>query len=169
MFAILSVSLIIFSLIAIHLIVTRRQRLAAITIAASMIPIGLCMIDGVARAASNFSLAEAARFLNPKLDENTEVIYEGSLDAGSSLVFYLNQKFYIVNQPKDNEMHLGSEMARVFLSEEGVLQEWGGSTSIYMIIEQDHIPHWRKLLTERFHIYHQVTMCGAYVILSNQL
>ncbi|MEY2527066.1 MAG: hypothetical protein QOE73_1837 [Verrucomicrobiota bacterium] len=169
MWATLSVSLIIFSLIALYLIVTRRQRLAAITIAAGMIPIGLCMIDGVARAAPNFSLADAARFLNPKLDENTEVIYEGSLDAGSSLVFYLNRKFYIVNQPQDNEMHLGSEMARVFLNEEGVLQEWGGSTSIYMIIEKDRIPHWRKLLTERFHIYHQVTVCGAYVILSNQL
>jgi hypothetical protein len=169
MCATLSISLIIFSLIAIHLIMTRRQRLAAITIAAGMIPIGLCMIDGVARAAPNFSLADAARFLNPKLDENTEIIYEGSLDAGSSLVFYLNRKFYIVNQPRDNEMHLGTEMARVFLNEEGVLQEWGGSTSIYMIVEKDRIPHWRKLVTERFHIYHQVTACGAYVILSNQL
>ena len=134
-----------------------------------MIPIGLGMIDGVARAAPQFSLADAARFLNPRLDDNTEVIYEGSLDVGSSLVFYLNRKFYVVNQPPDAEMHLGREHAKIFLTEEGVLQEWGGPTTIYMIIEQDRIPHWRELLTERFHIYHQVTVCGAYVVLSNQL
>jgi 4-amino-4-deoxy-L-arabinose transferase-like glycosyltransferase len=168
-FAIFSISLLTFSSIAIYLVAKRRQRMAVITIAASMIPIGLCMIDGVARAAPDFSLADAARFLNPKLDEHSEIIYEGSLDAGSSLVFYLNRKFYIVNQPPDQEMHLGAEKARVFLSEEGVLDEWGGSTNIFMIIEQSRIPHWRQLLTERFHIYHQVEICGSHVILSNQM
>jgi hypothetical protein len=65
-------------------------------------------------------------------------------------------------------MHLG-DGARVFLTEEGVLQEWGGSTNIFMIIEQDRVPYWRKLLTDRFHIYHQVEVCGAYVVLSNQM
>ena len=169
MFLILSGSLVVFSLIALCLIATRRPLLAATAIATSMIPIGLCMIDGVAKAAPHFSLAEAARFLNPKLDDRTEVVYEGSLDVGSSLVFYLNQKFYVVNQPPDDEMHLGAENAKVFLSEEGLLQEWATSTAIFMIIEQDRVPYWRKVLTERFHIYHQVTACGAYVILSNQM
>jgi hypothetical protein len=169
MFAIISVSLITFCLIAIYLMATRRRRLAIVALAASMIPIGLCMIDGVARTAPHFSLADAARFLNARLDDHTEVIYEGSLDVASSLTFYLNRKFYLVNQPLDDEMHTGSEMAKVFLSQDGVLQEWGGPTMIYLIIEQDRIPHWRGLLTERFHIYHQVTACGAYVVLSNQL
>jgi hypothetical protein len=169
MFAIISVSLITFCLIAIYLLATRRPRLAITALAASMIPIGLCMIDGVARTAPHFSLADAARFLNTKLDDHTEVIYEGSLDVGSSLAFYLNRNFYLVNQPPDDEMHTGSETAKVFLSQDGVLQEWGGPTMIYLIIEQDRIPHWRELLTERFHIYHQVTACGAYVVLSNQL
>jgi hypothetical protein len=169
MFGIIGVSLFVFSLLAIYLIATRRPRLALTALAASMIFIGLCMIDGVARTAPQFSLADAARFLNTKLDDNTEVIYEGSLDVGSSLVFYLNRKFYLVNQPPDDEMHTGSEKARVFLSEDGVLQEWGGATKIYLIIDQDRIRHWRELLTGRFHIYHQVETCGTYVVLSNQM
>jgi len=169
MFGIISVALIVFSLLAIYLIATRRPRLAMTALAASMIFTGLYMIDGVARTAPQFSLADAARFLNTKLDDNTEVIYEGSLDVGSSLVFYLNRKFYLVNQPPDGEMHTGSENAGVFLSEDGVLQEWGGSTKIYLIIDKDRIRYWRKLLTDRFHIYHQVTTGGMYVVLSNQL
>jgi 4-amino-4-deoxy-L-arabinose transferase-like glycosyltransferase len=169
MFGIISVALIVFSLVAIYLVTTRRPRLALTALAAGMIFIGLYMIDGVARTAPQFSLADAARFLNTKLDDNTEIIYEGSLDVGSSLVFYLNRKFYLVNQPPDAEMHTGSEKAGVFLSEEGVLQEWGGATKIYLIIEKDRIRYWRELLTDRFHIYHQVTTGGTYVVLSNQL
>ena len=169
MFGIISVALIVFSLLAIYLVAARRPRLALTALAAGMIFSGLYMIDGVARTAPQFSLADAARFLNTKLDDNTEVIYEGSLDVGSSLVFYLNRKFYLVNQPPDAEMHTGSEKAGVFLSEEGVLQEWGGATKIYLIIEKDRIRYWRELLTDRFHIYHQVTTGGTYVVLSNQL
>ena len=41
--------------------------------------------------------------------------------------------------------------------------------TVVVIVEQDRIPHWQKLLTDRFHIYHQVTTCGTYVVLSNQL
>ena len=166
---IISVALIVFSLLATYLVAARRPRLALTALAAGMIFIGLYMIDGVARTAPQFSLADAARFLNTKLDDNTEVIYEGSLDVGSSLVFYLNRKFYLVNQPPDGEMHTGSEKARVFLSEDGVLQEWGGATKIYLIIDKDRIRYWRELLTDRFHIYHQVTTGGTYVVLSNQL
>jgi len=69
----------------------------------------------------------------------------------------------------DQEMHLGAPRSRVFIEEEDILQEWGGSTNIFMIIEQSRIPYWRKLLTERFHIYHQVEVCGNHVILSNQM
>jgi 4-amino-4-deoxy-L-arabinose transferase-like glycosyltransferase len=169
MFGIIGGALVLFIILAIYLIATRRPRLGATALAASMIFIGLCMIDGVARTAPQFSLADAARFLNTQLDNNTEVIYEGSLDVGSSLVFYLNRKFYLVNQPPDEEMHIGSENAKVFLTEEGVMQEWGGATRIYLIIDQERIRYWRQLLTDRFHIYHQVTACGTYVVLRNQL
>src|SRR5581483_8620935 len=71
-----------------------RERVAAIMIAAAMIPTGLAMIEGVARMAPYFSLAPVARFINERPVKG-EVVYEGSLHQGSSLVFYLRQKFYL--------------------------------------------------------------------------
>jgi hypothetical protein len=49
------------------------------------------------------------------------------------------------------------------------LKEWASATPVYLIVELDRIPYWRTLLTERFHIYHQVTASGGYVVLCNQL
>src|SRR5438309_7055877 len=76
----------------------QRAKLAAIALAASMVPIGLSMIEGVARTASYFSLADVARFLNTRLDAGSDTIFEGPLDESSSLIFYLNRKFFLVNQ-----------------------------------------------------------------------
>ena len=169
MFVIIAISLIIFSLVAIYFIATRRPRLACTALAVAMIPVGLSMIDGVARMAPHFSLANAARFLNPRLTDNNEVVYEGSLDVASSLIFYLNRRFYLVNQPRDDEMHIGSNKADVVLDEDRVLTKWSDPNDVYLIVEQKRVAYWENLLTERFHIYHQVTACGAYVILSNRL
>ena len=169
MLAIIAISLVIFSLVAAYLISTQRPKLACTALATAMLPIGLCMIDGVARMAPQFSFAEAARFLNSTLSENDEVIYEGSLDVGSSLVFYLDRRFYLVNEPLDTEMHTTPRDADISLDEEGVLRKWGEPDAVYLIIDQRRVGYWQKLLTERFHIYHQVTICGDHVLLSNQL
>jgi hypothetical protein len=169
MFIIIAISLAFFSLVAIYFISTQRPRLACTALAMAMLPIGLCMIDGVARLAPQFSFADAARFLNAKLAANDEVVYEGSLDVGSSLVFYLNRRFYIVDEPPDDEMHIAAGDGDVSLNEDAVLRRWGDPNGIYLIINQRRVGYWQKLLTERFHIYHQVTTCGSYVVLSNQL
>jgi hypothetical protein len=50
-----------------------------------------------------------------------------------------------------------------------VLQKWGDADDVYLIVEQQRVPYWQALLTDRFHIYHQVDARGRYVILSNQL
>jgi hypothetical protein len=138
-------------------------------IAAAMVPTGLEMMDGVARMGPYFSLANAARFLNQHLDDKGQVIYEGALHQGSSLVFYLNRKFFIVNQPENDDSFVGSGGTNIVLDEKGVLQKWADPDRIYLIIDQARIPYWQNLLTERFHIYHQVTTCGTYVVLSNEL
>jgi len=169
MFAIIGISLMIFSLVAIYFISTRRPKLACTALAVAMIPIGLSMIDGVARMAPHFSLADAARFLNPRLTDDDEVIYEGSLDVASSLIFYLNRRFYLVNQPRDDEMHIGSNKADVVLDEDRVLTKWSDSSDVYLIVEEKRVAYWESLLTQRFHIYHQVTACGSYVVLTNRL
>lgn len=168
MFAIIGVTLITFSLLALYFIATRRPKLACVALAAAMIPTGLGMIDGVARMAPHFSLADAARFLNARLGEKDAVIYEGPLDVGSSLIFYLNRRFYLVNQPRDDEMHAAST-TDVVIDEDLVLRKWGDPDAVYLIVDQGRLTHWQDLLIQHFHIYHQVTACGSYVVLSNQL
>src|SRR5437870_8564563 len=97
------VSLISLSLVALYLIFKQREKLAAIALALAMIPGGLRLMEGVARTAPYFSLADVGRFLNPRLDGSGETVFEGPLDDGSSLIFYLNRKFILVNQNLEKE------------------------------------------------------------------
>ncbi|HXM74576.1 MAG TPA: glycosyltransferase family 39 protein [Chthoniobacterales bacterium] len=169
MLTVIAISLMIFSVVAIYLISTQRPRLACAAIAVAMLPIGLCLIDGVARMASQFSLAEVGRFLDSRLGKNDKVVYEGGLDGASSLIFYLHRRFYLVNEPPDDEMHIGPRDGDTSVDEDAVLRKWGEADAIYLIVHQARVAYWQKLLTERYHIYHQVTTCGGHVVLSNQL
>ena len=163
------VSVICLSLVALYLIFNQREKLAAIALAAAMIPGGLSMMEGVARTAPYFSLADVARFLNPRLDESGEAVFEGPLDDGSSLIFYLNRKFFLVNQNHRKEAPLGTSSSDLFLTENAVLRKWDGTDAVFLIVAQERVGYWKKLLTERFHVYHQVAASGTYVVLSNQL
>jgi hypothetical protein len=49
------------------------------------------------------------------------------------------------------------------------LKKWGQPGAVYLIIEESRADYWKALLTAEFHIYHQITTCGTYVMLSNQL
>jgi len=167
--AITGSSLALFSLIAVYFIFKRREKLAAIALAVSMVPIGLSMMDGVARTAPYFSLANVARFLNPRLDAGGDTIFEGPLDESSSLIFYLNRKFFLVNQNRQRAAPLGTPAVDIFLNEDAVLKKWGQPDAVYLIVEQSRADYWKQLFTSRFHVYHQVATSGTYLVLSNQL
>ncbi len=166
MLIVIACSLILLSIVAIYFIFREREKLAAIALAGAMIPSGLSMIDGVGRMAPYFSLADLARFLNSHLKEN--VLFEGPLADGCSLIFYLKKQFLLVNQNPRKEAPMGALSNNLFLDDEEVLKMWGEPKSVYLIIEQSRMSHWTKLLTERFHIYHEVAESGTYVVLSNQ-
>jgi 4-amino-4-deoxy-L-arabinose transferase-like glycosyltransferase len=167
--AICGFSLISLSLVALYLLSKRREKLAAIALAASMIPGGLSMMEAVAQIAPYFSLAEVARSLNPRLDVGGDTIFEGPLADSSSLIFYLNRKFFLVNQNPQKETPIGKPAVDIFLNEAAVLERWGQPDAVYMIIEQSRAEYWKKLLTTHFHIYHQITTSGTYTVLSNKL
>jgi 4-amino-4-deoxy-L-arabinose transferase-like glycosyltransferase len=169
MACIVAASLVIFASVALYLIANRLPRLAAVVIAVAMIPAGLSMIDGVVRMAPQFSLANAGRFLNERLSDKDEVVYEGALHQGSSLVFYLNRKFFLLNRPTDDDSVFASDPSELVLNENAVIEKWATPNGLYLIVRQSRLGYWQNLLTERFHIFHQVTTCGPYVILSNQL
>ena len=169
MLIVIGLSLILLSIVALYFIFKQRERLAAIAMAGAMIPSGLSMIDGVARMAPYFSLSNLGRFLNNRVSKQGEVLFEGPLDDGSSLIFYLNSKFLLVNQNRQKEASMGPPPIDIFLDEDAVLKKWGEPQAVYLIIEQSRASHWTRLLMDRFHIYHQLTSSGTYVVLSNQL
>ena len=167
--AITGSSLVLFSLVALYFIFKRREKLAAVALAVSMIPCGLGMMEGVAWVAPYFSLANVARFLNPRLDAGGVTIFEGPLEESSSLIFYLNRKFFLVNQNRQRAAPLGTPPVDIFWNEYAVLRKWGQPEAVYLIVEQSRADYWKQLLTSRFHVYHQVITSGTYVVLSNQL
>ena len=147
MFVVLGLALVLFSLIALWFICRERPRLALTALAAAMVPIGFSMMDGVARMAPYFSLADAADFIHERIAPNDKVIYEGPMHVGSSLLFYLGRKFYLVNQDPASEPGAALRAAPdVFLDEKTVVQDWGGPDRLYLLVEQARLPHWEALL-----------------------
>jgi hypothetical protein len=169
MFLISGVSLVSLSLVALYFIFKQREKLAAVALSIAMIPTGLGMMESVARIAPYFSLANLGRHLNATLDEKGEVLFEGPLNDGSSLIFYLNRKFSLVNQNPQKEAPLGTPSMDVFLDQDAVLKKWSQTEAVYLIVEQGRVGHWKPVLIDRFHVFHQVTTSGTYVVLSNQL
>ena len=117
-----------------------------------MVPIGLSAAEGMGRFGPYLSLADAARFLQPKLGADGQVLFEGSAFAGSSLSFYLDRPPLLV-QPG---------------SEEEIVAKLSTPHPVYLIIAKERVVYWQERLTAQFHIYHQETTCGAHVVVSNQ-
>jgi hypothetical protein len=158
-----------FALVSAYLVWTNRSKLAAVSLAAGMVPAGLGMIDGVARTAPFFSLAEAARFVNTRLDADSVVVFEGAVHSGSSLVMYLNRKLFVVNPPANDDSFPGVPSDSIVLDEDELLEQWASPQNVFLIVEQDRVPYWQQRLTQRFHIFHQITASGGHVVLNNQL
>lgn len=149
-------------------ILKQRGEITLVVALATMVPVGWCLIEGRARVAPCFSLAEAAGYLNGRLSRNAEVVYEGSIESGSSLAFYLDKKFFVVNQ-RPPPLSPDADTQRRYLDEHHLLDAWDRSDPIYLIIDESRVAPWRQLITDRVHIYHQVITSGSRVVLSNQL
>src|SRR5438132_7116002 len=168
MLTVIAISMFVSASIAGYLLMKERARLSLTILAGAMVPIAFSLADGMARAATQFSLGETARFLESRLTEKDAVVYEGALDDASSLIFYLHRPVYLVNEPPDDEMRIATS-TNVSIDEDAILRHWGDPQAIFLIINQKRIPYWRRQLTTRFHIYHQMMASGRYVVLSNQL
>jgi 4-amino-4-deoxy-L-arabinose transferase-like glycosyltransferase len=167
--AIAAIALLAGAIATVYLLRRGREKIAVVGLACGLIVVGLCMVSGIARIAPFFSLADAARFLNGRLGTNGQVLFEGSPGVASSLGFYLERKFAMVNQEPDPRIPLTGEQRNLFLDEKGALEHWRVPRPVFLVIEQDRVTYWRELLTQHFHVYHQVASFGTYIILSNQL
>lgn len=160
--------LLVFFLPAIFFAIKQREELALFLVLGSMVPIGFGLAEGVSRSAYRFSMAGAAQFLNSRLAQNGEVLYEGPLLSSNSLSFYLNKKFFLVNQ-KPGPFEQDAASQNKYLDEHFVLEAWNRSNPIYFIIEQERVEYWRTLIIDRVHIFRQVRTSGRHVVLSNEL
>ncbi|MEO8439296.1 MAG: glycosyltransferase family 39 protein [Spartobacteria bacterium] len=169
MFVVVGVALVLFSFFALWFIWRERPRLALTALAAAMVPIGFSMMDGVARMAPYFSLADAANFIQEEIAPNDKVIYEGPMHVGSSLLFYLDRKFYLVNQDPASEpgVTLGPT-PDIFLDETTVAQAWSGPDRLYLLIEQGRLPHWRSSLGGSETPMEELMKCGTTLLVSNR-
>ncbi len=162
-------ALVIFPAIALWFLRQNRERIALTAIAAAMVPIGFAMIDGVARVAPYFSLADAADFINARVAPNDKIIYEGHLHTGSSLVFYLGRKFYLVNQDPASEPGMAfTHDSDVYLDEPTLVKAWSGADRLFLLVERERVPHWREALGSLGDPVADLTTCGTTVLLSNR-
>ena len=155
-------SLTLFGSAAGYLVWRDRETLAITTLLLGVVPIGLAAAESIARNNPYLSFARAADFVKSRLGESGEVLFEGSRAAGSSFAFYTSRGFTVVT-PED----IPRPPARAHLSGAETLEKMAQPHQVYLIIHKDRVPVWQAKLTERFHIYHQVTTCGMYAVLNN--
>lgn len=126
-----------------------REVLAISILMLGMVPVGLSAAESMARLGPHFSLASAAQFLKPRLGEAGEVLYEGPAFAASSLGFYLDRPFRLVQ-------------------DDASVENFAAPHPVYLIIRRERVTYWQEQLTERFHLFHLETTCGPHVVVSNQ-
>jgi 4-amino-4-deoxy-L-arabinose transferase-like glycosyltransferase len=155
--------------VAALILLRQRGEITLVLVLAAMVPVGCCLIEARSQVAPFFSMADVADYLNPRLGRSGEVVYEGTPRSGSSLGFYLDKKFYLVNQSPPKRFAGDPAVEGRYLDEHFLLEAWDRSDPIYLIIDENRVAYWRRLIIDRVHIYHQVTTCGSRVVLSNQL
>jgi hypothetical protein len=169
MFIVIALALMLFGAIAFWFVWQERPRLALMAIAAAIIPIGFSMMDGVARMAPYFSLADAANVIQQQIAPGDTVVYEGPMHVGSSLLFYLGQRFYLVNEDPASEPGAALPSAPdIFLDEHQVTRDWDGRNRVYLLVEESRVPYWRELLKKSGRPFELLTTCGTTVLLTNR-
>ncbi len=144
---------------AAYLLWCKRETLAIAILLLGMLPLDLALAGADARLGPQFSFGSVAGFLQSRVGKDGEVLYEGPARSGSSLGFYLEGNFSVVDPETSS---------RGALSEADALDRFGASHLVYLIVHKDRVPFWQERLTDRYHIYHQVSTCGSYVIVNNQ-
>ena len=146
------IAILLFSLLAAYFSWKDRETLAIAVLMLGMTPIGLSTAEGMARFGPYLSLAQTGRFMQPRLGESGEVLFEGSAASGSSLDFYLDRPALFVAPTAADDL---------------VLDKMNSAHTVFFVIPRNRASYWQDRLTERFHIYHQAAACGSHVVISN--
>ncbi len=161
LFALVGVSIALGVAITIWLI-RRQESMALVGLTAGMIPVSFALAMGMARVSPLVSFHETANFLRAHLGKNGDVLFEGPIILTPSLNFYLERPCSMVNSES------ATEKSEIGLSEPAALDRFAEARPMYLIIEQNRAEHWHEILTQRFHVYHQVASCDRFLVLANQ-
>ncbi len=146
-----------------YLLWRKEETLATAVMLLGTLPLGLSVAEADARRGPYASFGTLARSL--PFGDDVELIYDGSLRSGSSLAFYLRRPLSVISEANGLA---GSKPDERHLTELEALDRFGAAHPVYLVLHKDRIPLWQERLTTRYHIYHQVSTCGAYVVVSNQ-
>ncbi len=149
-----SMAAILCAAVAVAAFFVHRQRdtLALTIVLLAVAPAGLSIAEAMVRFEPELSFASAVRFLEPRLGERGEVLFEGNARSGSSLRFYLDRPFTLVAPATTAQ----------------ALERMRAPHPVYLIVEKSRLVLWQARLTSEFHVFHQEHTCGRHVILSNQ-
>ncbi len=132
-----------------------------------MMPLGLSAADAVSRLGPFLSFGSAVELLRTHADHGAAVIYDGPPSSGSSLTFYLDRQHFVIDEPRaDATPRASGSTYRLTVAD--AVEKLGAAQPVFLVTHKTRVPDWQERLTARYHIYHQVSTCGDYVIVSNQ-
>jgi hypothetical protein len=142
-----------------------RENLAIAVALLGALPLCLAAAEAIARHGPYLSFAATAHLMQPRLGEAGEVIVDAAPRAASSLGFYLDRAPWFIDDaaPQTPAPPRGQRTTTA-----DAIERFGAAHPVYLVIHKDRVPTWQEALTARYHLYHQVSTCGDYVVVDNQ-
>jgi 4-amino-4-deoxy-L-arabinose transferase-like glycosyltransferase len=148
----------------------RRKSFPALLVlsGAMAVPVGLATV-GFTMMSPYFSLAGPARAINAEIAAEPDAIVacEALPHTASSLFYYLNARVHWVNAPFDEQyaqrvLGLGRDY---YWDETGLQRAWRSPHPVYLILEQDRLAYWQRLLPPGARV---VDRSGTRLVLCNR-
>jgi 4-amino-4-deoxy-L-arabinose transferase-like glycosyltransferase len=141
-----------------------RRSFLALLAATFCLAIGA--VSGTAIVSPFFSLAQAAPAITRAATPDTQLVYDGGLDTGSSLLFYTSLPVALLNQNPDKEFPvrrfgIGRDL---FLDTGKLAILWQSGKSILLVTESAKLPEWERLLGKPLT---PIGRCGTQIVLKN--
>ncbi len=127
--------------------------------------LGLGALGGTAKVAPFFSLGDIAATINAKAGENGIIVFDGDIDTGSSLLFYVDREIYLLGATPDADFIVRTQGtgATLFLTNENLLSLWKSPSRVILITESSLQAEWQRTLGTTV----PIATCGTMVVLGN--
>ncbi len=147
----LSVGFAVVALVLAAVLLARGRRLVAlraVMLAAASLSFGA--MAGYARVAPYFSVAEMAPTLRELAGRGTRIAYDGGIDTGSSLLFYVGDNVLLIGQDAEEDYltrTFGTGRDR-YVSVEEFADLWREGAGVALVTEEGRTEYWREKIGE---------------------